>query len=287
MKFTKEEIEKLNEKNMKESEEEYNNFISSFSKGNCFYCGEKITSFNENKPCAHWLLCPEGIKKEDFGILLKKFGCFRLMAYLRWIANQEAPFININDLKIESKESRVFEVTIKYQNKEWTFCCSKCDLEGHDRFKFPHYHFNMSINGKRFINFHDFHLKLTDEDLFELDSHLGKNENIQFHWGRGAGMQELMNLPKEKLINSLKTSEDTSKETIHLSNWIEAKPGKTIRGDDIQDIIDESRKTGETFTSLARKKLKDTSIMTIISPGEAVVELKKRYSRGDKLKKKV
>jgi hypothetical protein len=274
-----EEINRINQKNLENSEKEYNNFVFNFKNGKCSYCNEDLNFFNSHKPCFHWLLYPKGIKKEDFGILLKNFDCFRLMSYLRWVANQGTPFMNINDLKIESKESRIFEVTIKYQNKEWTFCCSKCDLEGHDRFKFPHYHFNMSIDGKRFINFHDFHLKLTDEDLFELDAHLGKNEKIKYHWGRGSGMQELMNLPKEELISSLRNSEDNSKETFHLSNWIEAKPGESIDGNDIQDVIDESKKTGETFTSLARKKLKDVSITTIISPGEGVVELKKRYSR--------
>lgn len=277
--LSNEEIEKLNKKILEESEKEYDKFTSNFKEGKCSYCENDLTFFDSDKPCFHWLLYPKGIKKENFGILFKNFGCFRLMSYLRWVANQEVPFMNINDLKIESKESRVFELTIKYQNKEWTFCCSKSDLEGHERFNFPHYHFNMSLDGKRFINFHDFHLKLTDEDLFELNSHLGKNEKIKYHWGRGAGMQDLINLPPELLINSLNSAEDESKSTFHLSNIIEAKPGEKIKGDDIADLIEESKKTGKTFTSLAREKFKDASIKTIISPGEGVIELKKRYSR--------
>jgi len=279
-KFSEEDIEKINKKILENSEKEYNNFVSKFKEGKCSYCKENLNSFNFQNPCFHWLLHPNKIKKENFSPLLKNFGCFRLISYLRWVANQEAPFMNINDLKIESKESRVFEVTIKYQNKEWTFCCNKCDLEGHGRFNFPHCHFNMFIDGKRFINFHDFHLKFNDEDLFELESYLGKNKEVNYYWGRGAGMQDLMNLPSSLLINSLKLVNEENKSTFHLSNIIEAKHGEKILGDDIQDLIDESRKTGKTFTSLARKNLKDVSIKTIISPGEGVVELKKRYSRG-------
>ncbi len=140
----------------------------------------------------------------------------------------------------------------------------------------------MSIGGRRFINFHDFHIKLNEEDLFELDSILGKNEKIKHSWLRGAGMQDLINLPSDLLIDSLKSTDEEGESTFHLSNIIEAKPGEKINGGNIQDIIDESKKTGRTFASLAREKLKDASVKTIISPGEGVVELNERYSRRNK-----
>jgi hypothetical protein len=280
MNLTQEEKDRISKQENEISEKEYNGFASAFKKGYCFYCNQKLSYFNREKPCFHWLLIPPGIKKNDFNSFLKNSECFRLLAYLRWIANQESPFRNINDLKIESKDSRIFETTIKFQDKEWTFCCNKSDMEGHGRFMFPHYHLSIKINGQRFINFHDYHLRLSEQDLFELDCHLGNNKEIKYHWGRGAGMQDLMNLEKDSLINNMKTTNDESKSAFHMSNMIQAKEGRTISGDDVQDIIDESKITGKTFASLARKRLKDSSITTIISPGEGVVELNKRYSRG-------
>lgn len=280
--LTQEEKDRINKQEIERSEKEYEGFVSAFKEKKCFYCNQKLDYFNKKEPCFHWLLIPPGIKKNDFNLFLKNSECFRLIAYLRWVANQEAKFRNINDLKIESKDSRIFETTIKFQDKEWTFCCNKSDLEGHGRFIFPHCHLSIKINGKRFINFNDYHLRLSEQDLFELDSHLGKNKEIKYHWGRGAGMQDLMNLEEDFLIDNMRTTGNESKSTFHMSNIIQAKEGETISGDEVQDIIDESKITGKTITSLARKKLKNTSIITIVSPGEGVVELKKRYSRGSK-----
>ncbi len=107
MDLSKEKIEELNKKTLEESEQEYNHFVSAFKGGNCFYCDKKLDYFDKEKPCFHWLLYPKGIKKDNLWVLLKSFGCFRLMSYLRWVANQEVSFKNINDLKIESKDSRV------------------------------------------------------------------------------------------------------------------------------------------------------------------------------------
>src|SRR3989344_3360006 len=168
MNLSQEEIDKINKDELERAEKEYNKFVSEFKLGKCSYCGENLDYFNKDKPCFHWLLIPKGIKKNDFNSFLKNSECFRLMSYLRWIANQEKPFNNINDLKIESKDSKVFEVTIIFQNKEWTFCCAKSDFDGHERFNFPHYHLCVKIDGNRFINFHDYHLKLSEQDLFEL-----------------------------------------------------------------------------------------------------------------------
>lgn len=282
MDLSQEEIDEINKKDLEESEKEYNGFVSAFKLGECFYCGGELDSFNKEKPCFHWLLLPKGIRKNNFNSFLKNSECFRLTAYLRWVANQEKPFRNINDLKIESRASRIFETTIIFQNKEWTFCCAKSDFEGHGRFNFPHYHLCIKVDGNRFINFRDYHLKLSNQDLFELDCHLGKNDKIKYHWGRGAGMQDLVNLPPDLLIDNLKSQDEEKNSTFHLQSFIEAKHGEKILGDDIADLIDESRKTGKTFTSLAREKLKNVSVKTIISPGEGVVELNERSSRGRK-----
>jgi len=282
MDLTNEEIDEMNKKTFEESEQEYSAFLEEFKKGKCIYCNENLNDFDPNKICFHWLLFPRRIKKENFNILLKNFGCFNLMAYLRWVANQEEPFKNINDLKSESRESRVIETTIKYKDKEWTFCCNKSDLEGHGRFNFPHYHFNMSINGKRFINFCDFHIKFSEEDLLKIDSILGKNKKIKHHWLRGAGMQDIMDLPPNELIDSLRYTNEESKSSLHLSNWIEAKPGKKIRGEDIERLFEEQKETGRTFASLAREKLKDTYVQTIISPSEEVPKIRQRSSRKKK-----
>ena len=57
-----------------------------------------------------------------------------------------------------------------------------------------------------------------------------------------------------------------------------AEPGKTIRGEDIYDLIQEAKAEGVTVTSKMRK-LKNVSVQTFVSPGPGVVMQAPRSGR--------
>lgn len=286
--LTPEEIDEINQEEFRRSKEEYDNFKSNFENGICSYCNKELVSFDNSSPCFHWFLMPPGIKKQDFSRPLKKYGCMQIQAYLRWVANQEIPLGNINDLSEEKKDSRVFEVTIKYKNIEWTFCCTNSDHKGHSgRFNYPHYHLQIRNDGQRFINFHDFHNRLTEEDLDKIN--LMKNENPFFGhgWGFGSGMEDAFTIPPKEILAKLKAAPSEEKDIFHLQTIMEAKPGETIKGDDIADAIEESKKTGKPIASILQKMKGKHSVKTIISPGEGVPKIKHRYSRSKKRAKKI
>lgn len=287
--LTHEEINEINKKQFEQYEKDYHNFVGYFQKSMCSFCNKRLDSFDEKNHCYHWFLYPKGIKKENFNVLFKKYRFFGIMAYLRWVANQGHPLKDINDLKIEKDNNKLVETTIKYGKIEWAFSCAKSDKEGHKntRHNYPHYHFSMRVGGNRFINYNDNHIRMNEEDLFELDAFLGKNPKIKHTWFRGAGMQALFDLDKEELIeNASSIKEETEEDSlsIHFSNIIEAKPGEKIKGEEIYEAIQESKKTGKSITYTLRKNLQNTSITTIISLGEGVPNMKHKKARGKKNK---
>lgn len=285
--LTPEDIDEINKEELRVSKEEYDKFKSNFENGICSYCNKELDSFDSSTPCFHWFLMPPGIRKQDFSRLLKEYGCMQIQAYIRWVANQEIPIGNINDLSEERKDSRIFETTIKYKDFEWTFCCANSDYGGHlGRYNFPHYHFQIKKEGQRFINFHDFHNKLTKEDLDKISLMRDGDSLFNHHWGFGAGMEDAFKIPPKELLEHLKTAPSEEKDVFHLQTIMEAKPGETIKGDDVADAIEESKQTGKSIASILQKTNKKHSIKTIISPGEGVPEIKHRYSRGKRKIKK-
>lgn len=188
-------LEQSNKKTLDSADAEYKLFQNSLKNGSCYLCGEKIGAFVENKPCMHWLLRPVGFDKKHFPLVYKNFNYLRIQSYLRWIANTEVIAGNINDLIEEKNQDKIFEYTIKYKNLEWSFSCSNSDLSGHT-FSFygrsPHYHFQMRINGRPFIDYSNFHIPFTEEDLFYLSILLGAVEKAKYTHTYGAGMQEMI-----------------------------------------------------------------------------------------------
>lgn len=102
--------------------------------------------------------------------IYEKYGYGSIAAFIRWCANQERLISNINDLEEERSDRKILSYTVKWKNIEWTFDCSKNDFEGHigTSIDYPHYHFQMRIDGRQFINFNEFHVPFTDQDLFVL-----------------------------------------------------------------------------------------------------------------------
>ena len=61
-----EEKDRITRLQNEEDERVYNDFIVGLKEGKCSLCGNKMDSFEENKPCFHWFACPKGIKKKHF-----------------------------------------------------------------------------------------------------------------------------------------------------------------------------------------------------------------------------
>jgi len=277
-----EKIDEINKKEIENSRQQYKKFKEGFSKGYCYICKSKIDLFDKNMPCVHWLLKPNGFKKEHFKLILQNANYSNIDSYLRWVANQETLLKNINDLSEEKKESMMFEYIIKYKNFEWSFSCSKNDFEGHKnkrQGKYPHYHFQMRIDNLPFINFGDFHIPLSPYDKYVIRVKKNEIKNISYQDGFGAGMESFFkNLSPEEILKHAKTTDNFDKATIHTTYIIQADPGKTISGDELQNLMDESKRTGTPFWNLL-PRLKNAKRTAIVSPGDGVPEVFHRKGR--------
>lgn len=265
-----------NEKNEREFEDLKNALV----RDHCSYCGNPLSHFSERKPCFHWFLWrAKGLKKKHFGKLFGTKGYHQLEAYLRWVANTDVPITNINDIAAEKSSTKFIETTIRYRNLEWSFSCSHGDLEGHKNShegSVPHYHFQMKKDGNVVINFNGFHIPFNDYDEFCFAIQEGRIDRLRAGRSHGAGMQDLLdNFSTEELADNLKYTNDEKNAQFETSILIEAEPGTTISGDDIANLLEERKRTGDSMAKLA-KKLKGTKTKIIISPGKGVPDISTR-----------
>ncbi|WFU53648.1 hypothetical protein QA639_28840 [Bradyrhizobium pachyrhizi] len=279
------EIDRVNELNRKEAMAQHKAFRQAFKAGSCSFCGNPLTSFDVSKPCRHWLLKPEGVRKEHIEQLATDLSWSILENYVRWVANEESFAQNINDLADEGT-GKLLELTVKFKNLEWSFSCGATDLSGHDgggdHSKVPHWHFQMYVDGKPFVRYNDYHLPLSEADAGFLElmrAHPGK---VHRRLAGGTGMSEVFH---ESMLETLVTQgrsgaseEEAERAPIKLDTVIMADPGTTIRGEDIYNLIQAARAEGVTATSKMRE-LKNVSVLTTISAGPGVVRQAPRSKR--------
>jgi hypothetical protein len=137
--------EEVNRRQQEQADAEHAEFKKAYDEGNCFLCGDALTSFDESKPCAHWLLNPQGFrKKKHFPMVTEKYGFHQLQGFLRWLAKEDHFLGNINDIPDEGT-GKLREVTIRYKDFEWSFSSTLNDFNGHGSgsHQSPHYHFQM------------------------------------------------------------------------------------------------------------------------------------------------
>lgn len=281
-KLSDKEIKEHNEKKIAKDKQDFTNFEQALSGGICYYCKYPIAHFSEKKPCFHWLLKPKGFKKRHFPILFKIKSFHEINSYLRWTANTQGVAKNINDLEEEKNPSKVIEETIRYKNLEWSFSCSKTDREGHkDKHegKEPHYHFEMKVDGLVIINFNGFHVPFHTYDEYCFAMKDGKFPRASYHAFQGAGMQDFYDsVEAEKMLEYMHSTDEEEKAEFKLDTFVQADQGFKISGDDIYEIIQESKRTGAPIAKLI-KKLKNVKIITTISPGPGIPEISKRNQR--------
>jgi hypothetical protein len=277
----KEEIEELNRKQLDNAENEHRDFIDNLQKGICYLCNSNLYDYNVNKLCIHWLLRPNGIKKHDYKRLFNSnIGFFSVNSYLRWLANSEKLFGNINNLRDEIPGDKIVAVTIKYKNIEWSLSCSRSDFVGHSMKynNYPHYHMQMTVNGSIFIKFSDYHIPFNESDLFQFKALTEAPDLIKVVNPYGEGIQDTFDwIDFEKLLDLMKTTDKQCHSTYKITTFIEARSGEKISGDDIARICRESQKTGIPIAALARKI--NAKVKVIIHPSDDVPIFKDRKKR--------
>jgi hypothetical protein len=271
------------QEDLQRAEAEHSQFVQGYAKGICYLCGKPFKTLSKNEPCVHWLLRQCKFKKNYLPLIYERFGYTQMAAFTRWAANQERLHGNINDLLEAKGERKLFEFTVKWKNIEWTFDCSRTDYEGHKdtHSNFPHYHLQMRIDNRPFINFGDFHLPLSEEDLFYIDMSLAIPESFRQTFGfAGAGMQAASEVDAEIILENAVTVTDENEGIYRMQTMMMAADGETIDGQMIQDMIRESQKTGRTMASMAHKYMPDsTGVITVISPAESVPDIARRTER--------
>ena len=280
-KLSSEEINKLNKQELEYSAKEYKKFKKALANGRCYLCGQSLDFFDENNQCIHWLLWPKGIKKRQLKKLFEdgNIGYFRADSFVRWLASTEKLVGNINNLIEESSKSKKIECTVKYKNFEWSFSCAQSDFLGHKEKSFgnfPHYHLSITINGKSVISFSDFHIPFSNEDFFLFDAtESGYMEHVRTH---DAGLQEIIdNVSPERIIDTVRSTDDPQKAVWRIQTFLEAPKGKTISGNKIAELIKESKNTGVPLARLVRKL--GCKQRTVIFPCESTPKLFMRKKR--------
>ena len=280
-------INAMNKKTFDSAEIEYKEFKNDFENGKCYLCGGETGKFSEDKICMHWLLRPQGFDKKHFRLVYEKFNFFRIQSYLRWIANTEIIAGNINDIEEEKNPEKVFEYTIKYKDLEWSFSCAKSDIAGHKLSFYgrdPHYHFQMRISGRPFIDYSNFHIPFTEEDLFSLPILLGMVEKAKYAHTHGPGMQEMMDIDPEVLLNSMGKAEDEANGVYSVQTLVQAEPGKTLSGDELADLFKKSKEMNVPVARLIKELNNVGSAQTFISPGPRVPDQAGRKKENRKRK---
>jgi len=280
--LSEEEISVGNEAEFQRAELEHKKFKEAFHKDICYLCEKSHLSFSKKNPCIHWLLKPKGFKKKHFSELSEKYGIFQIQSYLRWVANEDAFAKNINDLTEEGTSNKIIEVTIKYKNLEWSFSCAESDYIGHAKSKHskhPHYHFQMRIDERPFINFNDFHPPLSKMDVINLEAIRSSPNKVKQRFSFGEGMSDMFNDEIiEHVLDSSSVGENDGESAFSIDSMVHANDGGTLDGDALYNLIEEAKEKGVTITSLLHKLPNSTS-KVIVSPGPGVVEQAPRSGR--------
>lgn len=283
--------DEINRQKYLQSEENkrlHDEFTEGLKNGKCFLCDGQMNSFEIDKPCFHWFTYPKGIKKKHFESYLKNpIGFFQLDIYLRWLANTEKSFGNINDLKAETSATSYLETTYKYRDIEWAFSIGHTDKEGHINSQVgskPHYHIQMKVGGRVFLNFNNFHIPFSDVDLFtiELLEQVGDKVKLCHSYGYGAGIIEDDEILKN-IDDILKVSDNSENALFNREIMIIARDGNQIPENMIKIAYEESKSTKQSVAKIMQRLLYEANIIadiiSKITPTDRISEMTKRSGK--------
>lgn len=270
------EIEVFNKENMEENRKDYEAFKKDLEQGICWLCKKEFTYCDLRYPCQHWLLLPDKLRKKHLKNLFAKYTYDQLEGFLRWYVNAHAHGRHINDLREEHDKNIARGITIKFNGIEWAMQFGKNCIEGKHGSVGPHYHMQIRKDGNIFHSFSDNHIKLSDYELWKLNIDLGKDPMIKRIDSVGAGIQDILdNFDKEELLARMKPTLENEEAQFHIQSLVVAEKGHTISGDEIADLIEESKRTGKPMHQLL-KKLSNAKTTVIVTPGPAIPPAAKR-----------
>jgi hypothetical protein len=272
-----EQLEEGNRRDHAEHERQVEEFRKAYADGRCYLCGEAFDQMRALHPCTHWLLRRGGFKKKDFLNIAERYDYHNIAAFLRWCANEESLLRNINDLESERSERKIISYTVKWKNVEWTFDCTENDMRGHGTgsSSHPHYHFQMRIDGRQFINFNEFHVPLSERDLFNLS--LRDEPRVRQSFGpAGSGMQDAISVDPDLVLEHTEPTTNEDDATYHLSTMIDATD-KPLSGDEIYDIFQEAKRTNKSFAYVAKHRLQARArVQIVVSPVDGIPDIANR-----------
>jgi hypothetical protein len=280
----KETRDEIHRQQREDSDRAYADFKAALAEDQCFMCNDPLGSFEERKPCIHWLLKPEGFRKKHFNDVIEHFGMFQIQSYLRWFANEDGFARHITDNGNLKGDGHLVEVTIRYRDLEWSMSCGQGDYAGHanaNKGTWPHYHFQMRVNRRPFINYNDFHVPLRRSEIAEIEA-IRLLPNVRSRFIHGEAIQDIMTDENLETIVDFPAAPGNQEDApFSLDSFLIADEGTTMKGEDIYNLIQEAKKKGVTVASLARN-LPNVRVQTIVSEGPGVVELAPRSPRRGK-----
>lgn len=172
-------------------------------------------------------------------------------------------------------------MTIKYKTLEWAFSCAESDYQGHATSQYArhqHYHFQMRIERRPFINYSDFHVPFSEMDVINIEA-MRANPNMKQRFSFGEGMNAVLSDETvEHIVNATVPGDDEDSAPFKLDSIAMADEGKTISGEDIYQLFQEAKAKGVTVASLMHK-LPNARTQVIVTPGPGVVEQAPRTGR--------
>jgi len=271
-------VAEINDRHREETARDYELFSSMLDKGICSICNNSIKTISVKNPCLHWLLRPNCFKKKMFPLLYKEYSYFRISSYIRWVASTEGIIQNINDIPGNKHENYIDSFTARYKHITWSIQCSESDYIGHKTTNYgaiPHYHIQMRLNGKQFINYGDFHIPFHQSDIDNFNLFKEHPDLVRYSHGPGLGLRILSEGNQDslqKIIDNSVTATDHSNAPLRLQTIVIAKDGESFSEDIINEVYKESNATGKTLARVAREKLKNALITTIIEPTDNIPE---------------
>jgi hypothetical protein len=258
-------------------------FSETFKAGKCSICGSDLTAYVPDRPCLHWLLKPNGFEKADLLKITKRYSMRQIEGYIRRVANEEALAININDLADEGS-GKLVELTVKYKDLEWAISCGKTDYDGHqgdnEDAKKPHYHFQMRIDNKRYVDYGDFHIPLHHSDVVNMEAERLAPGRVPRTFVGGEGMGDVFKEENvERLAVDGRVAEREADGAVKFDHIVVAEKGKPMLAEDVQAALREAREQGKPAAGLLRK-LPNVKVMTMAEPGPGVVKQAVRGGRG-------
>jgi hypothetical protein len=136
----------------------------------------------------------------------------------------------------------------------------------------------MRIDNRPFINYSDLHLPLTKGDILSIEARRRLPHIVKHKFPFGEGMSDVLNDDTVEALVSQSSGGAVDGAPLHFDTIVMADEGKTIRGEDLYNIIEEAKAKGVTAASLMHK-LPNANTRVLVTPGPGVVKQAPRKSR--------